>query len=67
MFNGFYVPIQKIISYDYWNKLQKYLSGYERSFALCKSQCGRLISSREKTEENLITGETLYIKAGDRK
>jgi len=57
MFNGFHVPIQKIISYDYWNKLQTFLSGYERSFQLCKSQCGKIVSSIEKTEENLITGE----------
>ena len=57
MFNGFDVPIQKIISYDYWNKLQTFLSGYERSFALCKSQCGKIVSSIEKTEENLRTGE----------
>ena len=57
MFNGFHVPIQKIISYDYWNKLQTFLSGYERSFALCKSQCGKIVSSIEKTEENLKTGE----------
>ena len=57
MFNGFHVPIQKIISYDYWNKLQTFLSGYERSFSLCKSQCGKIVSSIEKTEENLKTGE----------
>ena len=57
MFNGFEVPIQKIISYDYWNKLQTFLSGYERSFSLCKSQCGKIVSSIEKTEENLKTGE----------
>ena len=57
MFNGFEVPIQKIISYDYWNKLQTFLSGYERSFALCKSQCGKIVSSIEKTEENLKTGQ----------
>jgi MoaA/NifB/PqqE/SkfB family radical SAM enzyme len=57
MFNGFEVPIQKIISYDYWNKLQTFLSGYERSFSLCKSQCGKIVSSIEKTEENLRTGE----------
>ena len=57
MFNGFEVPIQKIISYDYWNKLQTFLTGYERSFALCKSQCGKIVSSIEKTEENLRTGE----------
>ena len=57
MFNGFDVPIQKIISYDYWNKLQTFLTGYERSFALCKSQCGKIVSSIEKTEENLRTGE----------
>ena len=57
MFNGFHVPIQKIISYDYWNKLQTFLTGYERSFSLCKSQCGKIVSSIEKTEENLKTGE----------
>jgi hypothetical protein len=57
MFNGFEVPIQKIISYDYWNKLQNFLQGYERSFSLCKSQCGKIVSSIEKTEENLKTGE----------
>jgi MoaA/NifB/PqqE/SkfB family radical SAM enzyme len=56
MFNGFEVPIQKIISYDYWNKLQNFLQGYERSFRLCKSQCGKIVSSIEKTEENLKTG-----------
>ena len=57
MFNGFHVPIQKIISYNYWNKLQTFLTGYERSFQLCKSQCGKIVSSIEKTEENLKTGE----------
>ena len=31
--------------------------GYERSFKLCKSQCGKIVSSIEKTEENLTTGE----------
>jgi len=56
MFNGFHVPIEKIISYDYWNKLQKFLEGYERSFALCKAQCGKIVSSIEKTEENFKTG-----------
>ena len=38
MFNGFHVPIEKIISYDYWSKLRNFLEGYERSFCLCKSQ-----------------------------
>ena len=57
MFNGFHVPIEKIISYDYWSKLQNFLQGYERSFSLCKSQCGKIVSSIEKTEENLKTGE----------
>jgi MoaA/NifB/PqqE/SkfB family radical SAM enzyme len=56
MFNGFHVPIEKIISYDYWNKLQKFLKGYERSFSLCKAQCGKIVSSIEKTEENFKTG-----------
>ena len=55
-FNGFYVPIEKIISYNYWSKLSKYLEGYERSFPLCKSQCGKIVSSIEKIEENLIKG-----------
>ena len=41
MFNGFHVPIEKIISYDYWNKLRNFLEGYERSFSLCKSSCGK--------------------------
>jgi len=57
MFNGFHVPIEKIISYDYWNKLKNFLEGYERSFSLCKSQCGKIVSSIEKTEENFKTGE----------
>ena len=65
MFNGFEVPIQKIISYDYWNKLEKYLQGYERSFKLCKSQCGKIVSSIEKTEENLKTGEVDYADANN--
>ena len=62
-FNGFNVPIQKIISYNYWNKLNSYLQGYERAFPLCKSQCGKLLSSREKIEENLNTGEKTYFDA----
>ena len=57
MFNGFHVPIQKIITYEYWTKLQNYLQGYERSFKLCKQQCGKIVSSIEKTEENLKTGQ----------
>ena len=63
LFNGFEVPIQKIISYNYWNKLNLYLQGYERAFPLCKSQCGKLLSSREKIEENLDTGEKTYFDA----
>lgn len=63
LFNGFEVPIQKIISYNYWNKLELYLQGYERAFSLCKSQCGKLLSSREKIEENLNTGEKTYFDA----
>ena len=50
-------PYKKIIDYTYWDKLQKFLQGYERSFKLCKSQCGKIVSSIEKTEENLFTGE----------
>tara|TARA_B100002019_G_scaffold283829_1_gene290738 strand:+ start:1055 stop:2041 length:987 start_codon:yes stop_codon:yes gene_type:complete len=65
LFNGFNVPIQKIISYNYWNKLQKFLEGYDRSFRLCKSQCGKIVSSIEKTEENLKTGKTSNIDASN--
>ena len=64
-FNGFYVPIEKIISYNYWNKLKTYLQSYERAFPLCKSQCGKLLSSREKIEENLFTGEKTIFNAYD--
>ena len=63
LFNGFEVPIQKIISYNYWTKLQNFLKGYDRSFKLCKSQCGKIVSSIEKTEENLETGKSLEIDA----
>ena len=63
MFNGFEVPIQKIISYTYWTKLQQFLQGYDRSFKLCKSQCGKIVSSIEKTEENLKTGEQAQVDA----
>lgn len=63
MFNGFEVPLEKILSYDYWNKLQNFLQGYERSFNLCKSQCGKIISSIEKTEENLLTGMITKVDA----
>ena len=62
-FNAFYVPIEKIISYNYWSKLSKYLEGYERSFPLCKSQCGKIVSSIEKQEENLITGDQQWFDA----
>ena len=62
-FNGFKVPIQKIISYNYWNKLNLYLQGYDRAFPLCQSQCGKLSSSREKIEEDLNTGEKTYFNA----
>lgn len=57
LFNGFEVPIQKIISYNYWTKLQQFLQGYDRSFKLCRSQCGKIVSSIEKKEENLKTGD----------
>ena len=57
LFNGFQIPIEKIITYDYWTKLQQFLQGYDRSFSLCKSQCGKIVSSIEKVEENLLTGE----------
>ena len=64
-FNGFKVPIEKIISYNYWDKLSKFLNGYERSFSLCKSQCGKIISSIEKTEENLYTGQKMQVDASN--
>lgn len=64
LFNAMEVPIEKILSSQYWNKLQTYLQGYDRSFALCKSQCGKVISSREKIEENLITGQKTFFEAG---
>ena len=63
MFNGFEVPIQKIISYNYWNKLEKYLQGYDRSFDLCKKQCGKIVSSIEKEELDLKTGEITKVDA----
>jgi len=65
LFNGFEVPIQKIISYNYWNKLQQFLQGYDRSFKLCKSQCGKIVSSIEKTEENLKTGKKAQVDASN--
>ena len=55
--NGFEFSIEKILDYDYWNKLQQFLHGYDRSFSLCKSQCGKIVSSIEKVEEDLKTGE----------
>ena len=65
LFNGFEVPIQKIIQYNYWNKLQQFLQGYDRSFKLCKSQCGKIVSSIEKTEENLKTGTKARVDASN--
>ena len=50
LFNGFDVPMQKILQYNYWNKLQQFLQGYERSFKLCKSQCGKLSIINRKNE-----------------
>jgi len=63
-FNATKIPLETIISYEYWNKLKAYLQGYDRSFKLCKSQCGKLLSSREKIEENLTTGEKTVFEAG---
>jgi MoaA/NifB/PqqE/SkfB family radical SAM enzyme len=60
LFNAFHVPLDKILEYGYWNKLQQYLKGYDRSFAICKSQCGKIVSSIEKTEENLLTGQRTF-------
>jgi hypothetical protein len=51
------VPLDTILDYNYWTKLRSFLQGYERSFKLCKSQCGKIVSSIEKTELNLKTGE----------
>lgn len=66
-FNGFEVPIQKIISYNYWNKLQQFLKGYERSFSLCKSQCGKIVSSIEKIQEDLETGNKAKVDATNKR
>jgi hypothetical protein len=52
------------LSLQYWNKLQSYLQGYDRSFSICKSQCGKILSSREKIEENLVTGQKTFFEAG---
>lgn len=57
LFSGFHVPLDTILDYNYWTKLRSFLQGYERSFKLCKSQCGKIVSSIEKTELNLKTGE----------
>ncbi len=65
VFNANHVPLEKILSYEYWTKLSKYLEGYERAFPLCKSQCGKIISSIEKIEENLSTGEKLQVDASN--
>ena len=58
------ISLDTILSYNYWNKLNLYLKGYDRSFHLCKQQCGKIISSREKIEENLFTGEKTLFEAG---
>ncbi len=64
IFNANSIPIEEIISSQYWEKLRSYLQGYDRSFPICKSQCGKVISSREKIEENLFTGEKTIFEAG---
>ena len=61
LFNGFKVPIEQILNYSYWDKLRNFLQGYERSFKLCKSQCGKIVSSIEKLEENLDNNTVNYI------
>jgi MoaA/NifB/PqqE/SkfB family radical SAM enzyme len=63
LFNGFDTPIEQILEYNYWNKLQQYLQGYDRSFKLCKSQCGKIVSSIEKIEENLQSGGIIKVGA----
>ena len=65
LFDATKVPLEKILSYNYWNKLKQYLQGYDRSFKICKSQCGKVLSSREKIEENLSTGELTVFSAGE--
>lgn len=65
LFNGFHVPLEKILNKRYWEQLQSFLQGYDRSFKLCKSQCGRIISSREKIEEDLETGSVKHWGAGE--
>jgi hypothetical protein len=64
IFNAANTPLENIISYKYWEKLRTYLQGYDRSFQFCKQQCGKVISSREKIEENLSTGAKTIFEAG---
>ena len=64
IFNAANTPLETIISYKYWEKLRTYLQGYDRGFQICKQQCGKVISSREKIEENLSTGEKTIFEAG---
>lgn len=64
-FNAKIVPIEKILTYEYWNKLRKFLKTYDNSFVLCKRQCGKLLSSREKIEENLSTNKKSIFEANN--
>ena len=57
----------KVGDTDTLKKLQTYLKGYDRSFPICRQQCGKIISSREKIEENLLTGEKTIFQAGQEK
>lgn len=64
IFNANNNSLETILSYKYWEKLRSYLQGYDRSFQICKQQCGKVISSREKIEENLSTGQKTIFEAG---
>jgi len=58
--NGFNHPIEKILASNYWDKLDQYLQGYDRAFTLCQNQCGKIVSSIEKTEENFETNSIKF-------
>jgi len=53
-FNGFHQPLEKILEYNYWNKLSMFLQGYDRSFSLCKNQCGKIQSAATFTKETFV-------------
>ena len=58
-------PFKKLYSIIIGINFSRFLQGYDRSFKLCKSQCGKIVSSIEKTEENLKTGTKAKIDASN--